>query len=793
MSGLGLALLATQAMAGAPQPIPGTNWTLVEAVWPSDVVDVLESLSQTLPEAYRYPKRPVSIQLTPAPRLPDDLSTPHTVAVPGRRHISLGAQGLQETIEQWQVRQHHTGDTAVLARQLLSRQLVHALTHQVDREQGWSTDAAWRQLSGWGRWPLHRTALETEPWGFANAHGQASAREDFATLAEHYFVAEPLPGERLRSARCRAPSKWTFLATRAAETSDGADCGALTDAELDAHAIEHIELLYARSSAADPASVVGHTMVALVYAPDEHGLQRRDVYGLVAMVGDTRPGNPAYVLRGLSGGFPSQVQWEPLEATMLRYTEVEDRDLLRFRWELDAAQQAALLERLNELRGTWQRPYAFLHRNCTELPRQLAEAALGETLQLPPVFGPDVLLGVLLRQGLIVPLPAQQPEEFSISSRAAASREMRDTLAEAMRTAHPAQPGLAEALQQTHSHRRDTRRQGYEALGELSSHWGEDLESRLALDQFFALSDAMEQPHHQGEELGWETDATIDSIWSAKADNRALIGDNDAQLRSAIARREGVMESLTSTPRRGTTHTPLHRVEVGSLVQVVDGRATPWMGVGSQLYRTRLGEARQYRPADGLELTLLAGQTWLQMDERAVMSAGTIAAIKHIRKNRTVGNPAWYAVVGELAHRWGATLQANWAEGGGVLEVWQRDARRQHVHFFGGVSSQSFWPELEVTTPPVNLATPLGLTARFGAQKHALTALSLEAEWRPIHTGQGIQQSWQANSQTQLRLGELNGIDVALVAMHRVEQLGNAGATTPLRHAVQLALWFEPY
>jgi len=262
----------------APAEIRGTRWRLdPDSAWTEGEVTALEAFAGTAPLAWTT--EPIQLQRTSAGSLPDDLTTPHVLARIAGRRVTLALDDLQERASAWIFAHPDAGasDAAALATLVLRRQFGHALTHLAD--DGWSTSAAWTGLSGWS--PLFPWAAPAEerPWSFASPHGMQSAAEDLATVAERAWVDGRLPGESSRHPKCRLPTKWRQVEALFEQASpiDGA-CPSLADTLFEPDLIRSIELVYVRSSTSSPASIAGHTLMALEYEPDATGMVHRQAY-----------------------------------------------------------------------------------------------------------------------------------------------------------------------------------------------------------------------------------------------------------------------------------------------------------------------------------------------------------------------------------------------------------------------------------------------------------------------------------------------------------------------------------
>ncbi len=833
MTGLFAGLLALGAASSAspgPVTVAGTSWELAApTTWTAADRARLDGVAARLPARLREAR--VTLARGAAPTLPADLTTPHTVVRPAFGALVVGVEGLEDRV----------ADAAV-AERLLARQLVHALAHRLDAREGWSRSAAWRDLSGWG--PVGGPA-EEDTLSFATPHGRASAREDLATLAELYFVPEALPGETLAAPRCRVPSKWRFLEARVGPpAADDTRCATLAEVGLDPDAIEAIEVLYARASARSPASLVGHLLVALVYAPTATTPGRTDVYELAATTDGAARNTPGYVLRGLFGGFGSRVQREPLRFAVLRYAG-ENRGLQRFRLHLDAEQERALLARLDELRQGWSRPYLFLERNCTHLPKELLEAALGVDLGLPAIYGPDALLGEVERRGILEPMPATSLEEHSAQDRAALAARLRDDAAAALIAARPdLAPGLAAAFADTRARRAEDRARGYAALGELAA--GAPAELDAALLRYLAWSDQVENLRfvRLGTGMPPEGDPAVRALWAAMA--AARTGEEaeaapegaepegadpegagpegaepegaepegaepeGAEPESAPPPRAGdptgdaaLMGLLGQTERRGTTHTPLRRLAVGSVVDHAGGATVPGLTLGSHLYGFEMGEARRYAAATGTAVHLLPWELGISLEAEPALEAHVTAlTLRRIVGAEAFGNTGYYADLADVNLRSRGGSVVTGLDAGVALELWQHDEHRHHVALTGGVALGS--GDYGGRGWRGGLGLPVRLFARFGSATQALTALELEATWQPTWTADDAWSDADARLGGRLRLGEVADVDVALAADYRVatelgaEHLtGEAFATgafaASLAHEGRLGVWLEPH
>ncbi len=424
----GVVWVAAAVVAHGAGVLAGTSWQLDRpADWSEVERQQLRELAAALPSAYRMTRRPVTLRRGPAPSLPADLSTPHRIARPSRqgRVIELGLSGLDAELSRWSAAQGASPDPS-LAERLLSRQLVHALTHHVDAEAGWSRDESWKDHSEWGQIFWRQRAMETNRLSFANRHGMHSRGEDFATVADRVLLDDVLPGDPTLRPRCRMPTKWAHVAERVGERPVAAaeGCADLAIRGLDPIRVESIELVFVQASVHSSSSIAGHSLVTVKLAGDGGAGPTGWTFGLVADHSGSEEGTAEYLVRGLTGGFPSVGMHEPFARTSLHYSTFEDRDLTRFRLVLDEAQERAVLARLDELRFGWRRPYSIFMRDCTELPKDRVETATGKPVRLPDPDAPDALFAVLSTSGMLEKMPPERLQEISLSSRVDAAERL---------------------------------------------------------------------------------------------------------------------------------------------------------------------------------------------------------------------------------------------------------------------------------------------------------------------------------------------------------------------------------
>jgi len=361
----------------------------------------------------------VTVVRGPAP------SAPHTLVTWRGTELRLAVDGLRTAGDAWSVGQAE-GPIDVDAP--LRRAVLHGLVHVADRREGWSGTGRWRQLSGWG--PFGGPPAEHDLGAFATPEATESPGEDLAsTVTAVLDAGERPPPDADQDTRCRLPSKVRFV-TDILGAIPARDCPRLADLGLDPAAIAEIDLVYVAGSTTSIASIAGHVLVSLTSTPDAAGVMRQDSYAMVANVRGRL--TVQTVISALFGGLPSILVHRPFELALQDYAQADNRDVRRYALKLDAAQKERFLRRLDELRHGWDRPYAFLTRNCTALGVDLIRAALAGDFNPPSPLSPETFLGMLDRRGLLEAVPADRTDALANGSRALAADRLRYDAAQAL-------------------------------------------------------------------------------------------------------------------------------------------------------------------------------------------------------------------------------------------------------------------------------------------------------------------------------------------------------------------------
>lgn len=762
--------------------------------WSSRDITLLQSVAAVVPA----PSTPVVLRRSHEPLSGPLDALAHTVVQPRRQGALLvvSTVGLAEIVAA-AVGEVEEASAEALTEEVLRRRLVHGLMHRLDQEHGWSSDRMWMGLSEWGA----GKPGERDPLSYAELRGMTSSAEDLAVLAEHTLMGRPLPWDPPIDAACRMRSKWRMLTEwlDTPGTAPQGTCPSLEQVGLSPERIEAVDVIYVQASTRSPASLAGHLGIGLVYAGRD-GRKREVVYQLGADTDGVKIGSPEYILRGIWGGFQGLLLWEPYRRTVLRYSD-EGRSVSRLRLRLTDAEKVRLLERLDDLRQSWQRTYRFFTRNCSHMPKALLEWTFREEIELPVIFGPDAVLADLERSGRLETLPGETLHEFSRYDRARLAASLREATAARLRQQCHSQCAALETALRGGERRSVTQRaSAYLAL----STWGRETSTEALVQRYLVWSEQIE--HHKEHRSGEESPA-LQALWTvlpqsfsstdltASSTAQEAAGDNEASLAITQATSElisALEEDIRGRGQRYTVapHTPLNRIQVRVGGRQSEEAVLSTLSMETALYSARLGESRRYASASGLEMQLLRSN--LRLLDPASTDAQLEVDLQALQLRRVwsesrVLNPGFSARLVGLQRQVsidGAQVRLDVLELGGLIELWQHDRHRHHLlvgagvlgGVVGGWAGRSLEPLVE---------TPIRLAGRLGSATDPLTGLSLEAAWTPALLQAG---RLEAVLSAQRGLGEVRDIGIALAGDVRLQTLEDE--TT---YALLLGLWLERY
>ncbi len=692
-----------------------------------------------------------------APVLPNDLGELHVLTAEQHpsSHITIGLFGLVEQTAVWLGNHPQMADWVTaegLADALAHRQIAHALGHQLDQSKHWSREQDWKHLSDWDS---GRRAGEKDLLAYATVQGATHRREDLATSIERYSVPDLLPSDRFEEPRCMIPAKWRFLDSHFDRVPGPSACADLAEVGLDPDEVVAIDIVFMAASTASAASIAGHTAVALTFKSTETGTTRQRSYALQAHTGGLS--GLQYISRGLTGGWAGQVDENSYRGLAIRYSEGDDRDLHRFRLQLDDAQKRRVLERLDELQQAYRRPYLFFTRNCQELPRELAEVALGERLRLPPAYPPNTLLAAMDHAGLIERVAPEFVIEHALSSRTAAVRRLTRRAVRDLVDRDDART----LRRDLGSRRAEHRTRGYATLSEGIASGAIAEQGWPAVDDLFAWASSTERQLTPNQ-------PTRDALRGARAQLGRVAEAAGVDLRAGASSEDRLLAQLAPPPTRGSLHTPLRRFGVHAMARDEGDGLSPWVVLTSQWYGNRMGAAQRYRLVNGLEVAVLKGEVQINISlPIAVRTRWLLFSLTRVRGDALAMNSGMYfrVVDGLLQRRVHTGVDVTWVGLGGVLELLQLDQHRHHLQVRVGAAVRTTRThETEGATGVIGVGLPAEARLALGSGRQALTELRFEGSWQPVFAIGGPWQERSARAVLRARAFEAFGVDVALTA-----------------------------
>jgi hypothetical protein len=211
---------------------------------------------------------------------------------------------------------------------------------------------------------LYFQGQKTETWKseaqgegfFLDPDGSTDPKKEFITT-ERLFASSDL--KDLERA-CRFPARKIFfsrlgLKVHAHECQDFNNWKNGFDAKA-------VYLLFASAYLNNPSSMYGHTLLRFSRGGKTEGQVLLD-YTLSFGADPSGNGPIAYVVKGLTGGFPGTFTSAPFYLKVQEYNNMENRDFWEYRLRLSPEEIQFLVAHAWELRGV-SFPYYFLKRNC---------------------------------------------------------------------------------------------------------------------------------------------------------------------------------------------------------------------------------------------------------------------------------------------------------------------------------------------------------------------------------------------------------------------------------------------
>ncbi len=242
-------------------------------------------------------------------------------------------------------------------------------------------DRYWHILLHYKRNLFGLRSLVDDPGFFADPNGKHDPRAELEATIRSFF--QPLRAEEKHPV-CRFAARYQWL-----KEALGIDesrlpvsaCAAFEDLVSQIRP-ESVTLIFPTSHLNSPASMYGHTLLTVETATHSKLLAYAVNYSAVTPGGTFAP---AYIVKGIFGGYPGYYSILPYYAKLQEYSDVNDRDIWEYPLNLDAAEIRRLLLHIYELDGIYSN-YFFFGENCSYGLLFLLEAAR-PSLHLTDQFG----------------------------------------------------------------------------------------------------------------------------------------------------------------------------------------------------------------------------------------------------------------------------------------------------------------------------------------------------------------------------------------------------------------------
>jgi hypothetical protein len=294
--------------------------------------------------------------------------------------------------------------------------LLHKVLHAYDERRHLSVDRQYQNLHRFAPQGLFRRIRSRNELAqrSPDAYEFGNPKESFAVHGE-YFLLDP-------DYRCRLPASYRFFARAfAAVPFPNAACQPRTivydgvePIDIDPSRVQAVHYLWA-SEGRGAQSRFGHAMLRLVICARERpkvdascelDVQDHVVLSFAAnMHGSLR----IEALKGLLGGYKSQLFVRALPEVIIDYTERQLRDLYSFPLQLSRSEIDALVLRVLEVFWSYSGRYYFLTNNCATETLSLLRAVLPEARSHPlSALTPRGIRDVLIANQLTQPLPPSE-------------------------------------------------------------------------------------------------------------------------------------------------------------------------------------------------------------------------------------------------------------------------------------------------------------------------------------------------------------------------------------------------
>ncbi len=232
-----------------------------------------------------------------------------------------------------------------------------------------------------------KSAIESKIY-FFSPDGRDNPLKELESAIKAFSSEEGLYGGLQKTPSCAFPARKLVLESLLKQKFPKRLCPDLEDwmKRLD---VSSVSLIFAGTYVQNPASLLGHTILRFYNSKSDPGLGgdplRSYAMGFLART-DPSDSRAAYVIKGMTGGYPGFYQFEPFYMKLGLYNNSESRDLWERKLNLTKEQVQLLMLHVWEVIHSAQIGYYFTGRNCSYRLLSLIEAVrpdlnLTETLK----------------------------------------------------------------------------------------------------------------------------------------------------------------------------------------------------------------------------------------------------------------------------------------------------------------------------------------------------------------------------------------------------------------------------
>lgn len=675
----------------------------------------------------------------------------------------------------------------------LQQNLLRELIQMLDEKNRYASSKAWKKLSGWGI-DLDGISLgradNANPKGYAIKKGMKSQSEDFATFATAYFfpVKHTKPGS---SIKCRTSYKFAFFAKlfpKQAMNFRHIQCPSYKR-WVDPTQVHSLELLYVSPSAKHFSSISGHMLLRIKMKTHLSHLENPNdlVIGFVADVKKTK--GLKLAIGGLTGKFLSVFEIRRLGEVVTLYTHKENRDVWRYRLNLNRIELRAVLKWLYRIKQNYRFHYYFLTRNCASVMVEQLRIALSMlpkkdsnkrdfgSIRAGFLVSPNFLISKLATQAYIKEV---SPSFYSISKRARIASHHAKIAYTRMKAITKRRKLREVPDWQSLNHKNESVRQkAYKQLREVLKQ-EEYHPIHTDIYRFSAFQSDVELERY------YKTKATESP---ALQEMRELVFES----RHPTFQRRCAQHKPITLPflhkkeelkhrKQGSTYLGLAPTTVSTRVSLLGWSDTAvGLQVNTALYEQELGDPSRFRLTAGTAIKLLSSSLTFDVNKQEISNwTNDIFQLNLFKSKRSITGERVQSIFQgiegggfevSLFHLAGNNLQdevtqAKWLGAKVLANIVSSDGHRSYLYVGAGLDATTTWNATNASRSHTAFGTPVTLVGRVVFDENYNTILKGSFTYTPILTTFGtFEQRIQGELLFTQLLGSVNNTEFRLQAL----------------------------